>query len=130
MTAPAAAKAPVATLDRVANSKRKTLSVSDISVFGEFLQDAEINSVVSRNGAGLQRHGKDALTEDESERAKLVAKVISHAANTFGPDKVKPWLHEPFVRFGHRSPVDLMKDNTGPEQVEEYLVQIDEGYFA
>ncbi|HEX4229013.1 MAG TPA: MbcA/ParS/Xre antitoxin family protein [Bryobacteraceae bacterium] len=126
MPTPAAAMDPIAELDQLANSTQQTFGLEEIRALRGFLDQREIDALVPPPFV----QGHDFLTEDQSAQVKLVARIISHVASTFGPNKVLPWLHEPFLRFGQRPPLDLMKDHSGAQQVEEYLVQIDEGYFA
>lgn len=126
MSAPVTGLTAISALDHLANSDVKMLRRDEIGALEHFLEPHEISALIKPPFVRDQ----ESLTEDESSYAKLVARIVRHVANTFGVEKVRPWLHEPFLRFGRRSPLDVMKDPKGAEQVKEYLVQIDEGYFA
>ena len=118
-------------VDCLKNSAQERIDPSEIKALDFFLTGQEIDAlVISRKALAAHEQNKESLTEDESDRLKLVARIISHVASTFGVSQVVPWLHEPFLRFGRRTPLELMSDHEGAEEIEEYLVQIDEGYFA
>ena len=46
------------------------------------------------------------------------------------PEKARRWLTKPKIRFEERSPLTMMHTDLGSRQVEEMLIQIDEGMFA
>jgi putative toxin-antitoxin system antitoxin component (TIGR02293 family) len=68
---------------------------------------------------------------DESDRLARVARMYELAVKVFGdPEKAKRWLTKPKIRFEERSPLTMMHTDFGGRQVEEMLIQIDEGMFA
>jgi len=44
--------------------------------------------------------------------------------------RARIWLEEPKKRFDRRTPLEMLRTETGGRLVEEFLVQIDEGMFA
>ncbi|MDR6382136.1 MbcA/ParS/Xre antitoxin family protein [Paraburkholderia caribensis] len=68
---------------------------------------------------------------EHSSQAIRVARVVAHATATFG-DRIKAdrWLRRSQPRFGGHAPIDIASTELGALQVEEALVQLDEGYFA
>jgi uncharacterized protein (DUF2384 family) len=117
--------------ERIANSNEKAFDLDAICALRSVLDEQEIYALVaSQSALALHQKNHESLTEDESARLKMVAGIIHHIATTFGIDQVRSWLHEPFLRFQRRTPLQMMGDHQGAEQVQEYLVQIDEGYFA
>jgi putative toxin-antitoxin system antitoxin component (TIGR02293 family) len=78
-----------------------------------------------------RRNRKEPLNVDESDRLARVVRLYNLAAHVFGnPEKARKWLSSPKHRFEQRSPLSMMRTESGGHQVEEMLVQIDEGYFA
>jgi putative toxin-antitoxin system antitoxin component (TIGR02293 family) len=76
-----------------------------------------------------------AMTENRDtehfRQAIRVARIVAHATATFGDrKKADRWLRRPQPRFGERTPMDIAETEFGAQQVEEALVQLDEGYFA
>jgi putative toxin-antitoxin system antitoxin component (TIGR02293 family) len=68
---------------------------------------------------------------EHSRQAIRVAKVVAHATATFGDrKKADRWLRKSQPRFGERTPMDIAVTEFGAQQVEEALVQLDEGYVA
>ncbi|MGO9794618.1 MAG: antitoxin Xre-like helix-turn-helix domain-containing protein [Terracidiphilus sp.] len=78
-----------------------------------------------------RRERKEPLNLDESDRLARVVRLYDLAVKVFGnPEKVRQWLSKPKMRFDERSPLAMMRTELGGRQVEEWLIQIDEGMFA
>ena len=78
-----------------------------------------------------RRERKEPLSVDESDRMARVARLYDLAVKVFGnPEKARHWLSKPKMRFDERSPLAMMRTELGGRQVEEWLIQIDEGMFA
>ena len=78
-----------------------------------------------------RRQKKEPLSIDESDRLARVARMYELAVKIFGdPEKAKRWLTKPKIRFEERTPLTMMHTDFGGRQVEEMLIQIDEGMFA
>jgi putative toxin-antitoxin system antitoxin component (TIGR02293 family) len=78
-----------------------------------------------------RRQRQEPLNLDESDRLARVARLWELGVKVFGdPDKARRWLTKPKMRFEERSPLTMMHTDLGSRQVEEMLIQIDEGMFA
>ena len=59
-----------------------------------------------------------------------VIRVLSLAEVVYGSrERALAWLRKPLARLGGRTPLSLLKTDTGSRIVEELLVQIDEGMY-
>ena len=71
------------------------------------------------------------LSRDESDKLARFIRVYDHAVRVFGdPEKARRWLGKPKHRFEERSPLQLLRTDTGARMVEEMLWQIADGMFA
>ena len=78
-----------------------------------------------------RRQRKEPLSLDESDRLARVARVYALAVGVFGnPEKARRWLSKPKLRFSEQTPLAMLRTDLGGRQVEEMLIQIDEGMFA
>ena len=78
-----------------------------------------------------RRQRQEPLNLDESDRLARVARVYALAVRVFGnPDKARRWLSKPKIRFNGQAPLSMLRTDLGGRQVEEMLIQIDEGMFA
>lgn len=77
-----------------------------------------------------RRSRKERLTTEESDRVIRALRVISAAESVYeSRERALEWLRRPNPRLNGRSPISLLKTDTGARIVEELLGQIDEGYF-
>lgn len=78
-----------------------------------------------------RRQRQEPLSLDESDRLARVARVYALAVRVFGnPEKARRWLSKPKMRFEEQTPLAMLRTDLGGRQVEEMLIQIDEGMFA
>jgi putative toxin-antitoxin system antitoxin component (TIGR02293 family) len=78
-----------------------------------------------------RRQRQEPLNLDESDRLARVARVYALALRVFGnPEKARRWLSKPKMRFDEQTPLAMLRTDLGGRQVEEMLIQIDEGMFA
>lgn len=71
------------------------------------------------------------LSIEETDRAVRVARVLAFAERVFGNrDKSLLWLRGKDDRLGNRTPLSLLKTETGGKLIETMLWQIDEGMFT
>lgn len=96
------------------------------------LQRAEIDSVVIPSRTLQHRRSRrEKLTVEESDRVLRVIRVLSLAESVYGSrERALAWLRAPHARLDKRTPLSLLKTDTGSRIVEELLVQIDEGIFV
>jgi putative toxin-antitoxin system antitoxin component (TIGR02293 family) len=73
----------------------------------------------------------EALSPDEADRALRVARTITQAESIFGErERALLWLRTPNDRLGERTPLSLLRTESGGRLVEEMLWQIDEGVYS
>lgn len=73
----------------------------------------------------------EALSPEEADRALRVARIISQAQDTFGNlDKALLWLRTPDDRLDGRTPLSMLRTESGGRLVEKMLFQIDEGIYS
>jgi putative toxin-antitoxin system antitoxin component (TIGR02293 family) len=78
-----------------------------------------------------RRSRREKLTVEESDRVLRVIRAVSLAESVYGSrERALEWLRKPHPRLEGRSPLSLLKTDTGSRIVEELLTQIDEGMFV
>jgi putative toxin-antitoxin system antitoxin component (TIGR02293 family) len=77
-----------------------------------------------------RRSRRERLTVEESDRVIRALRVLSAAEGVYeSRERALEWLRRTNPRLENRSPISLLKTDTGARIVEELLGQIDEGYF-
>jgi putative toxin-antitoxin system antitoxin component (TIGR02293 family) len=96
------------------------------------LDRLEIDAVVIPSRTLQHRRSRrEKLTVEESDRVLRVIRVLSWTETVYGTrERALAWLRSPQERFGGRTPLSLLKTDTGSRMVEELLIQIDEGMFV
>ncbi len=96
------------------------------------LERAEIDAVIiPQRTLQHRRSRREKLTLEESDRVVRAIRVLSRAEAVYGSrDRALAWLRRENPRLEGRSPLSLLKTDTGSRIVEELLVQIDEGMFV
>ena len=96
------------------------------------LERSEIDAVVIASRTLQHRRSRrEKLTVEESDRVLRVIRVLSLAQSVYGSrERALAWLRKPHARLDGRTPLSLLKTDTGSRMVEEMLVQIDEGMFV
>ena len=78
-----------------------------------------------------RRSRNERLTVEESDRVIRALRAFSAAEGVYeSRERALQWLRRPNPRLGGRTPISLLKTDTGARIVEELLGQIDEGYFV
>ena len=78
-----------------------------------------------------RRARKQSLSMDESDKLARVARVFDHAVRVFtNNERARRWLEKPNGAFEGRTPLTLLRTETGSRMVEDLLGQIDHGFFA
>ena len=95
------------------------------------LERSEIDEVVIPSRTLQHRRSRrEKLTMEESDRVLRIIRVLSSAEAVYGSrERALAWLRKPQVRLEGRSPLSLLKTDTGSRIVEETLIQIDEGMY-
>jgi len=78
-----------------------------------------------------RRGRREPLTRDESDKLARLVRVFDHAVRVFDdPARARLWLEEAKRRFEGRTPLEMVRTDTGGRLVEEMLGQIEYGMFA
>ena len=96
------------------------------------LERSEIHeAVIPARTLQHRRTRREKLTLEESDRVLRMVRVLSSAATVYG-DRARglAWLRRPNPRLEGRTPLSLLKTDTGSRMVEELLIQIDEGIYV
>jgi putative toxin-antitoxin system antitoxin component (TIGR02293 family) len=93
------------------------------------LERSEIHdTVIPARTLQHRRSRREKLTLEESDRVLRVVRILSSAESVYGNrERALAWLRKPHARLEGRSPLSLVKTDTGSRIVEELLIQIDEG---
>src|ERR1700733_356698 len=96
------------------------------------LERSEIDAVVILTRTLQHRRSRrEKLTIEASDRLLRVIRVLSLPESTHGSrERALNWLRKPHPRLDERTPLSLLKTDTGSRIVEELLIQIDEGMFV
>jgi putative toxin-antitoxin system antitoxin component (TIGR02293 family) len=87
--------------------------------------------VVPRRTLTHRRARREALSQDESDRAVRLARTAALAEQVFGDtERAWRWLRTPKRHFRGRSPLQLLATDAGARLVEELLYRVDEGMAA
>jgi putative toxin-antitoxin system antitoxin component (TIGR02293 family) len=78
-----------------------------------------------------RRSRREKLTVEESDRVLRVTRLLSQAKSVYeSRERALAWLRRPQPRLRGRTPLEMLRTDTGSRIVEELLVQIDEGMFV
>jgi putative toxin-antitoxin system antitoxin component (TIGR02293 family) len=96
------------------------------------LERSEIDeAVIPSRTLQHRRSRRERLTLDESDRVLRMVRILASAESVYGSRaRALAWLRKPHPRLEGRSPLSLVKTDTGSRIVEELLIQIDEGMFV
>ena len=101
-------------------------------LLGLGLERAEIDAaVIPSRTLQHRRSRRERLTLEESDRVLRLVRILSTAEAVYGSrERALAWLRRPHPRLDGRSPISLVKTDTGSRIVEELLTQIDEGMLV
>ena len=124
--------APVTESDilQIVEGRLATSVIKRLTALG--LKRSEIDeSVIPSRTLQHRRSRREKLTIEESDRVLRVIRVLSSAEALYGSrERALAWLRKPHPRLAGRTPLSLLKTDTGSRIVEELLIQIDEGMFV
>ena len=115
---------------RLVEGRLASSVIARLSALG--LERSEIDeTVIPSRTLQHRRSRREKLTMEESDRVLRVIRVLSSAEAVYGSrDRALAWLRKPIARLEDRSPLSLLKTDTGSRIVEEVLIQIDEGIYT
>ena len=101
-------------------------------LLGLGLERAEIDAtVIPSRTLQHRRSRRERLTLEESDRVLRLVRILSTVEAVYGNrERALGWLRRPHPRLDGRSPISLLKTDTGSRIVEELLTQIDEGMLV
>ena len=96
------------------------------------LERSEIDeAVIPSRTLQHRRTRREKLTMEESDRVLRMVRTISAAEAIYGSrERALAWMRRPQARLEGRTPLSLLKTDTGSRLVEELLIQIDEGMYV
>jgi putative toxin-antitoxin system antitoxin component (TIGR02293 family) len=114
---------------RVVEGRLATSVIRRLTALG--LERSEIDeAVIPTRTLQHRRTRREKLTVEESDRVLRMVRVLSSAAAVYGDhERALAWLRKPHPRLDGRTPLSLLKTDTGSRMVEELLIQIDEGMY-
>jgi putative toxin-antitoxin system antitoxin component (TIGR02293 family) len=123
---------PLATEDdilRIVEGRLAPSVIKRLAALG--LERSEIDAVVIPSRTLQHRRSRrEKLTIEESDRVVRLIRALSLAGSVYGGrERALAWLRKPHPRLDGRTPLSLLKTDTGARIVEELLIQIDEGMF-
>src|SRR5271163_1812984 len=88
------------------------------------LERSEIDeTVIPSRTLQHRRSRREKLTLEESDRVLRIVRVLSFAEAVYGNrERALAWLRKPHARLEERSPLSLVKTDTGSRMVEELLI--------
>lgn len=124
---------PLATEDdilRIVEGRLAPSVIKRLAALG--LERSEIDAVVIPSRTLQHRRSRrEKLTIEESDRVVRLIRALSLAGSVYGGrERALAWLRKPHPRLDGRTPLSLLKTDTGARIVEELLIQIDEGMFV
>ncbi len=92
---------------------------------------AEVASIVISPRTLKHRKARgEHLSQEETERAVRVARILAFAGQAFGSrDKALVWLRSGVEGLNNRTPLSMLSTEPGGRLVESMLWQIDEGIY-
>ena len=124
---------PLATEDdilRIVEGRLAPSVIKRLAALG--LERSEIDAVVIPSRTLQHRRSRrEKLTIEESDRVMRLIRALSLAESVYGGrERALAWLRKSHPRLDGRTPLSLLKTDTGARIVEELLIQIDEGMFV
>ena len=124
---------PLATEDdilRIVEGRLAPSVIKRLAALG--LERSEIDAVVIPSRTLQHRRSRrEKLTIEESDRVVRLIRALSLAESVYGGrERALAWLRKSHPRLDGRTPLSLLKTDTGARIVEELLIQIDEGMFV
>ncbi len=107
-------------LDSINRLKDKGLTFSEVA-----------DVVISPRTLKHRKSRGERLSQEETDRAVRVARIVSLAAQVFSShEKGLAWLRSPDDRLNSRTPLSLLQTEAGGRAIENMLWQIEEGIYA
>jgi putative toxin-antitoxin system antitoxin component (TIGR02293 family) len=114
---------------RIVEGRLATSVIKRLVALG--LERSEIDeAVIPSRTLQHRRTRREKLTMEESDRVLRMIRTLSAAEALYGSrERALAWMRRPQARLEGRTPLSLLKTDTGSRLVEELLIQIDEGMY-
>jgi putative toxin-antitoxin system antitoxin component (TIGR02293 family) len=100
----------------------RTLGLTDEEVYSGVLPRRTLTHRIAR---------REPLSREESDRVVRIARISALGENAFGDQgRFWRWFRTPMRRFDGRSPLEMLRTETGGRLVEELLIGLEEGFVA
>ncbi len=123
---------PPATETEILRIVEGRLAPSIINRLVDFgLERPEINTtIIPLRTLQHRRSRREKLTIEETDRVLRVIRALALAESVYATrERALGWLRRPQARLDGRTPLSLLRTDTGSRMVEALLLQIDEGMF-
>jgi putative toxin-antitoxin system antitoxin component (TIGR02293 family) len=114
---------------RIVEGRLSTSVIKRLAALG--LERSEIDeAVIPSRTLQHRRTRREKLTMEESDRVLRMIRTLSAAEALYeSRERALAWMRRPQARLEGRTPLSLLKTDTGSRLVEELLIQIDEGMY-
>jgi putative toxin-antitoxin system antitoxin component (TIGR02293 family) len=114
---------------RIVEGRLSTSIINRLTALG--LERSEISeAIISSRTLQHRCSQREKLTIEESDHVLRMIRTLSAAEIIYGSrERALAWMRRSQTRLEGRTPLSLLKTDTGSRVVEEILIQIDEGLF-
>jgi putative toxin-antitoxin system antitoxin component (TIGR02293 family) len=90
-----------------------------------------LEAVIPTRTLKHRRQRSEPLSPEESDRLARVSRTFELAVRVYRDrDDGREWLMSNMRRFDGRTAISMLRTEAGEHAVQEFLIQIDEGYFG
>jgi len=105
--------------------------LEEFSAYSGFAMKDLLEVVIPARTLKHRRQRQEPLNLDESDRLARVARIYELAVKVYADrDDAKRWLGGQKRRFDGKTALSMLRTEAGERAVQDFLIQIDEGYFA
>lgn len=105
--------------------------LEDFSVYSGISLKGLMEVVIPPRTLKHRRQRQEPLNVEESDRLFRVVRMYELAVKVYGDrEDGRRWLSGRKRRFDERTALSVLRTEAGEQAVQDFLIQIDEGYFA
>jgi putative toxin-antitoxin system antitoxin component (TIGR02293 family) len=105
--------------------------LEEFSAYSGFAMKDLLEVVIPARTLKHRRQRQEPLNLDESDRLARVARIYELAVKVYSDrDDARKWLSGQKRRFDGKTALSMLRTEAGEHAVQDFLIQIDEGYFA
>ncbi|MGA2217868.1 MAG: antitoxin Xre-like helix-turn-helix domain-containing protein [Terracidiphilus sp.] len=106
-------------------------TLEEFAAYSGFTLKDLLGVVIPARTLKHRRQRQEPLSLDESDRLARVARIYELAAKVYGDrEDGRKWLSGKKRRFDGKTALEMLRTEAGEQAVRDFLIQIDEGYFA